>query len=150
MATRVHAQPMATAHEHAAPRKEGRQLSLPSLVIICVMVIGLAGLLPLIQSSQVTSTSSDIRQLERARDGWQARLQELQADVAFLTSLDRIEKEARGRLGMVSPSETVYIVVDEPAPEVQPVPLRFLPSEEEQPHQEDSWWESILGKLPLP
>jgi cell division protein FtsL len=119
-------------------------------VTICLVVIGLAGLLPLIQSSQATSTSSDVRQLERARNDWQARLQELQAEVAFLGSLDRIEKEARERLGMVPPSETVYIVVDEPAPETQLVPLRFLPPKKEQPRQEESWWESILGKLPLP
>lgn len=150
MATRAHAQPTATARERVAPRSEGRQLSLPSLVTICLVVIGLAGLLPLIQSSQVTSTSSDVRRLERARNDWQARLQELQAEVAFLGSLDRIEKEARERLGMVPPSETVYVVVDEPAPETQLVPLRFLPPKKEQPRQEDSWWESILGKLPLP
>ena len=150
MTTRVQAQPAATARERAAPRKEGRQLSLPSLVIICLVVIGLAGLLPLIQSSKVTSTSSNVYELEHARNNWQARLQELQADIASLGSLDRIEKEARGRLGMVSPTDTVYVVVDEPAPETQPVPLRFLPSKTEQPHQEDSWWESILAHLPLP
>ena len=150
MATRAHAQATATARERATPRSEGRQLSLPSLVTICLVVIGLAGLLPLIQSSQVTSTSSDVRQLERASNDWEARLQELQAEVAFLGSLDRIEKEARERLGMAPPSETVYVVVDEPAPETQLVPLRFLPPKKEQPRQEDSWWESILGKLPLP
>ena len=150
MATRAHAQPAATARERAAPRNEGRQLSLPSLVIICLVVIGLAGLLPLIQSSRVTSSSSDVRRLERARSDWQARLQELQAEIAFLGSLDRIEKEARERLGMVTPSETVYIVVDEPAPETQLVPLRFLPPKEDEPRHEDSWWESILGALPLP
>ena len=150
MATRVHAHPTAAAPERAVPRNEGRQLSLPSLMTICLVVIGLAGLLPLIQSSQVTSTSSDVRQLERARNDWQARNQELQADIASLGSLDRIEKEARGRLGMVSPSETVYVLVDEPAPETQPVPLRFLPTKMEPPRQEDSWWESILGNLPLP
>jgi len=50
---------------------------------------------------------------------------------------------------MVSPSETIYVLVDEPAPETQPVPLRFLPSKTEQPRHEDSWWESLLGKLPL-
>lgn len=150
MATRVHAQPRATAPERAAPWSEGRQLSLPSLVTICLVVIGLAGLLPLMLSSQVTSTSNDIRHLERSRDDWQARLQELQAEVAFLGSLDRIEKEARERLGMAPPSETVYVIVDAPAPETQLVPLRFLPSKSEQPHQEDSWWESLLAKLPLP
>ena len=149
MTTRVHAQPAAPARERAVPRKEGRQLSLPSLVTICLVVIGLAGLLPLIQSSNATSTSSSVLQLERARNDWQARLQELQADIATLGSLDRIEREARGRLGMVSPSETIYVVVDEPVPETQPVPLRFLPSKTEQPRHEDSWWESLLGKLPL-
>ena len=150
MATRVHARPAPTAPERAAPRSEGRQLSLPSLMTICLVVIGLAGLLPLIQSSQVTSTSSNVRQLERASNDWEARLQELQAEVAFLGSLDRIEKEARERLGMVPPSETIYITVDTPAPETQLVPLRFLPPKNEQPPQEDSWWESLLDKLPLP
>ena len=150
MATRAHAQSAATARERAAPRSEGRQPSLPSLVTICLVVIGLAGLLPLILSSELIDTSSDIRGLERARNDWQARLQELQAEIAFLGSLDRIEKEARERLGMVPPSETVYVIVDEPAPETQLVPLRFLPPKNEQPRQEDSWWESILGMLPLP
>jgi cell division protein FtsL len=119
-------------------------------VIICVVVIGIAGLLPLLLSSKVTSTSSDIRQLERVRNDWQARTQELEAEIAVLGSLDRIEKEARDRLGMVPPGETVYITVDQPAPEKQIVPLRFLPPEKEQPRQEESWWESILGMLPVP
>lgn len=150
MATRAYPQPAAPARERAAPRNEGQQLSLPSLVTICLVVIGLAGLLPLIQNSQVTSTSSDIRQLERARNDWEARLQELQAEIAFLGSLDRIEREARERLGMVPPSETVYVIVDEPAPEAQLIPPRFLPPKNEHPREGDSWWETILGMLPLP
>jgi len=114
------------------------------------MVIGVAGLLPLILSSRATSTSSDIRGLERVRNDWEARLQELEAESASLGSLDRIEKEARDRLGMVAPTETVYIVVDQPAPETQLVPSRFLPPKKEQARHEDSWWESILGVFPLP
>jgi cell division protein FtsL len=101
-------------------------------------------------SSRATSTSTDIRQLERARDDWEARSQELQAEIAFLGSLDRIEKEARGRLGMVPPTETIYVTVDQPAPEKQLIPLRFLPAAKEQPQQHHSWWESILDMLPLP
>jgi cell division protein FtsL len=119
-------------------------------VTICLVVIGLAGLLPLMLSSRATSTSTDIRQLERVRNDWQARSQELQAEIAFLGSLDRIEKEARERLGMVPPSETIYVAVDEPAPEKQLVPLRFLPADKEQPRHDDSWWESILDMLPIP
>jgi cell division protein FtsL len=150
VATRAHAHPAAPARERAAPRSEGRQPGLPSLVIICVMVIGLAGLLPLLVSSKVVHTSEDIRQLEGARDDWEARTQELEAEIATLGSLDRIEKEARQRLGMVPPEETIYITVDQPAPEKQIVPQRFLPPKKEQSQQEDSWWESILGMFHLP
>ena len=150
MATRAHAHPAATARERAAPRSEGRQPGLPSLVIICVVVIGLAGLLPLLLSSRVIHTSSDVRELEGVRNDWQARTQELEAEIAVLGSLDRIEKEARGRMGMVPPGETVYITVDQPAPEKQIVPLRFLPPEKDQSRQEESWWEAILGMFPLP
>ena len=150
MSTRAHAQPAPTARERAAPRSEGRQPGLPSLVTICLVVIGLAGLLPLMLSSRATSTSTEIRQLERVRNDWQARSQELEAEIAFLGSLDRIEKEARERLGMVPPTETIYVTVDEPAPEKQLMPLRFLPADKEQPRGDDSWWESILDMLPIP
>jgi cell division protein FtsL len=150
MTTRAHAHPAATARERAAPRSEGRQPGVPSLVITCVVVIGLAGLLPLLLSSKVIHTSEDIRQLESVRNDWQARNQELQAEIAVLGSLDRIEKEARGRLGMVPPDDTVYVTVDQPAPEKQIVPLRFLLPKKEQPPQDESWWESILGLFHLP
>ena len=150
MATRAHAHPAATARERAAPRSEGRQPGVPSLVITCVVVIGLAGLLPLLLSSKVIHTSEDIRQLEGVRNDWQARNQELQAEIAVLGSLDRIEKEARQRLGMVPPDDTVYLTVDQPAPEKQIVPLRFLPPEKDQAQEDESWWESILGMFHLP
>jgi cell division protein FtsL len=129
---------------------EGRQPGLPSLVITCVVVIGLAGLLPLLLSSRVVHNSEDIRQLEGVRNDWDARIQELEAEIATLGSLDRIEKEARQHLGMVPPDETVYITVDQPAPEKQIVPLRFLPPKKDQSHQDSSWWESILGMFHLP
>lgn len=144
MSTRAHAHPAAPARERAAPRSEGWQPGLPSLVITCVVVIGLAGLLPLLLSSRVVDTSEDIRQMEGVRNDWQARIQELQADIAVLGSLDRIEKEARQRLGMVPPEDTVYVTVDQPVPERQVIPLRFLLPKEDQSRQDSSWWESIL------
>jgi len=53
-------------------------------------------------------------------------------------------------LGMVPPTETIYVAVDEPAPEKQLVPLRFLSADKKQPRHDDSWWESILDMLPIP
>lgn len=149
MATRTHAHPF-PARERAVPQSERQQLGLPSLVAICLVAIALTGLLPLLLSSTLVTANGEVRTLERAHNDWQARIQELQAETAALGSLDRIEKEARGRMGMVPPGETVYITVDQPAPEKQIVPLRFLPPEKDQSRQEESWWEAILGMFPLP
>jgi len=146
MATRTHAHPF-PARERAAPRSERQQLGLPSLVAICLVAIALTGLLPLLLSSTLVTANGEVRTLERARNDWQARIQELQAETAALGSLDRIEKEARGRLGMVTPTETVVVVVDQPLPEPQLVPLRFMPPEKAQSQQSDSWWETILDIL---
>ena len=148
MATRTHAHPF-PARERAAPRSERQQLGLPSLVAICLVAIALTGLLPLLLSSTLVTANSNVRALERARNDWQARIQELQAEIAVLGSLDRIEKEAQ-RLGMVPPDDTVYITVDQPAPEKQIVPLRFLLPKKEQSPEDESWWESILGMFHLP
>ena len=146
MATRTHAHPF-PARERAVPQSERQQLGLPSLVAICLVAIALTGLLPLLLSSTLVTANGEVRTLERAHNDWQARIQELQAETAALGSLDRIEKEARGRLGMVTPTETVVVVVDQPLPEPQLVPLRFMPPEKAQSQQSDSWWETILDIL---
>jgi cell division protein FtsL len=146
MATRTHAHPF-PARERAVPQSERQQLGLPSLVAICLVAIALTGLLPLLLSSTLVTANGEVRTLERAHNDWQARIQELQAETAALGSLDRIEKEARGRLGMVTPTETVVVVVDQPLPEPQLVPLRFMPPEKAQSQHSDSWWETIVDIL---
>jgi cell division protein FtsL len=124
---------------------------MPLVLTIALVAIGLAALLPLLQSSQATTTGYSIRELERQRNDWQARIHELEAEVASLASLDRIENEARDRLKMQAPEDTVYITVDLPAPESQPIPERFLPPKNQETTQGDkSWWQSLLDLLPLP
>jgi cell division protein FtsB len=124
---------------------------MPAVLTIALVSVGLAGLLPLLQSSQTTTTGYNIRQLERQRNDWEARSHELEAEIASLAALDRIEEEARERLQMEAPARTVYITVDVPRPESQPVPDRFLPSKEQESAKEDrSWWQSLLDRLPFP
>lgn len=141
----------AVADERRAPRAKGRPLGMPAVLTIAIVAVGLAGLLPLLQSSQATTTGYNIRQLERQRNDWEARSHELEAEIASLAALDRIEKEARERLHMEEPADTVYITVDVPRPESQPVPARFLPPEKQESAKEDqSWWQSLLDLLPFP
>jgi cell division protein FtsL len=141
----------AVADQRPAPSAKGRPLSMPLVLTIALVAVGLAALLPLLQSSQATTTGYNIRELERQRNDWEARIHELEAEVASLASLDRIENEAHERLNMQAPEDTLYITVDLPAPDSQPIPERFLPpkSQEASPTHK-SWWRSLLDQLPLP
>ncbi len=141
----------ATADERPAPRTKGRSFSMPLVLTIALVTIGLAGLLPLLQSSQTTTTGHNIGELERQRNDWEARIHELEAEIASLAALDRIEREAHQRLDMRAPENTVYITVDVASPESQPVPDRFLPPKKQESVKEDkSWWQSLLDLLPFP
>lgn len=124
---------------------------MPAVLTIALVAVGLAGLLPLLQSSQATTTGDNIRRLERQRSDWEARIHELDAEIASLAALDRIDREARERLNMLPPEETVYLTVNVASPETQPFPARFLPPEKQETVKEDqSWWQSLLDLLPFP
>ena len=141
----------AIAAERPAPRAKGRPLGMPVVLTIALVAVGLAGLLPLLQSSQATTIGYNIRQLEHQRNDWEARIHELEAEIASLAALDRIEKEAGQRLNMQAPEHTVYLTVDVVSPESQPIPDRFLPPKKQESAKEDqSWWQSLLDLLPFP
>lgn len=143
---------MATVHKHSpsAVAEALRSPSLPVLLTVCALVIGLAALVPLIQSSDATSTNAKIQQLEQERSDWQARVHELELDVAYLGSLDRIENEAKGRLKMVAPQEVHYLTVDVPAPAERRLPSRFLPPQPQKKESGSSLWDRLFGWLPSP
>ena len=77
--------------------------NLPVILILVTLVVGIAALLPLVQTSLATSTGGNVSRLEQLREDWQARLHEQEVNVARLGSLDRIESEAQERLKMVAP-----------------------------------------------
>ncbi|MFQ5472136.1 MAG: septum formation initiator family protein, partial [Dehalococcoidia bacterium] len=128
-----------------------RPENLPVVLIVATMIVGIAALLPLVQSSASTSTAGSIRQLEEERIGWQTQLQELELDVASMGSLDAIEREARRRFKMIRPEEVVYILVDSPPPEARRIPSRYLPQDSSVATDENSSvWEDLISWLPLP
>lgn len=124
--------------------------TLPVVLIIAAMIVGVAALLPLVQSSGATSTGGRIRELDQLRQDWQARLYEQEVRVAQLGSLERIEREARLRLKMGPPREIHYFSVDAQAPAPHRLPARFLPDERPQTEAGSSLWEDILDWLPVP
>jgi cell division protein FtsL len=120
------------------------------LLIISALAIGAAALVPLVQSSIATTTNGNVNRLEQQRDDWQARIQELELEVATMAGLDRIEKAARTELKMGEPAETRYITVNTAPPEPRRLPSRYLPPSPEERQAGQSIWERLLDWLPLP
>ncbi len=123
--------------------------NIPVILILAALVVGIAALVPLVQTSLATSTGGNVSRLEQLREDWQAQLHEQELRVAQLGSLDRIDSEAQGRLKMVKPDSVKYLLVDAPAPAPNKLPIRYL-TEEDGPVESESLWEEFFGWVPLP
>lgn len=122
--------------------------SLPIVLVLAAMIVGLVALLPLIQSSGATTAVGDITTLQQERDDWQTRLEEEQLKVAQMSSLAAIRKIAVERLQMGDADDIRYITVDAPAPAAASVPSRLLPEEQAPPQTDNSLLDDIIGLLP--
>ncbi len=126
-----------------------RPSSLWRILALAFGVVALLGLFQVIETSDATRTSYSIQGLEQERLDWSAQVHRLEAEVATLTSLERVEREARGRLGMV-PAETVlYLDVDVPPPTQHLVPRRLLTFESGDSEGGTPWWQAVLKLLPF-
>ena len=95
-----------------------------------VVAIALAVAIAAFQVNQYSSaarTSYELNDLNRLRAAKQARNHELEAEVAKLSSLARVDLEARLRLGMVPADKKLYLQVNQPLPPRESLPTRFLP-----------------------
>ncbi len=142
---------MATVQKSARPLTGVlRSPSLPVILILAAMIVGVAALLPLVQSSGATNTAGNIHTLEQEKTDWRARVRALELKVAGLGSLNRIEQEATQRLKMVPPKEIHYIRVDAPAPEARRLPSRYLPQTAKPGDSGSSLLEELFGWIPRP
>lgn len=84
---------------------------IPGAVPIVLVALGLVGLVLLVQLSGVTATGYDLRRLRDERADWERENQLLEAYVADLQSLNRVERAAIERLKMVPATERVFLSV---------------------------------------
>jgi hypothetical protein len=137
--------------QRPTPGAIARRVGIPGLGIIAAGFVAAAALLPVAQSSTATATGNTIRRLEAQRADLQASIYAGQSEVATLGATERIDREARERLGMVPATSWLYVTVDD-APPTAGVPARFLEKEvpTAPPATHQSWWKAALSKLPLP
>ncbi|HXH22013.1 MAG TPA: septum formation initiator family protein [Dehalococcoidia bacterium] len=131
----------------AALPREGTWTPRRAIATAVTTAVAIA-LLQVFQSGTFANTGATIQQLEAARTDARARVHDLEAEIAALASLDRTERAARERLGMVRATNITYIEVGVPAPAgpllPRPVTDATRPTEDNR-----AWWEKILQALPL-
>jgi cell division protein FtsL len=120
-----------------------------AIIVVCLMAAIIA-LLQVVQSSSFARTGSQLQQLQQQRADLRAQIHQLEADVAALSSLDRIERNAVDRLGMMPAVRTDYISVPVEAPEGPLLPRPFMARTPPEPDSGAAWWEKVLRAIPRP
>ncbi len=102
------------------------------------------------QFSRATSTSYEINALTAQRADKLAQNHELEAEVARLSSLARVDIEARTRLRMEPATRKLYIGINQPVPDRQSLPTRFLPPDHPKAAlSEGPLWKHLLDVIPF-
>jgi cell division protein FtsL len=143
---------MAALHRPAtvAPRVFGRARPGKLLLVGAIALVVVAAGFQVNQFSRLTSRSYAINTLNAQRAARQADNHQLEADVARLSSLARVDWEARTRLHMEPAQSRLYIDVNRPPPERESLPTRFLPADRSPGAQpSDPFWKWVLRALPF-
>ena len=125
-----------------------RRISRFTVASFALLAVGVVGLVQVLQTTQVAATGYEVRALEREQQNLDADIRLLEAQIASSSNLDRIQKDATTRLGMVRPAQKVRVATDVPAPAIVPLPRRYVPVQEFQEPPGVAWWERVLGIVP--
>ena len=124
------------------------------VLLVAVVAIVIVALLQVVQTSDATTSSFAIQQLEQEKLELRTRTSQLEAEIAALSSLSRSEQEARERLGLepAAAQQSLKVNVPWPGADQQLLPTRFAPDEEPdvvERSDRSGWWRDLLELLPF-
>lgn len=125
-----------------------RRISNTMIVAVAMLTVATAGIFQVLQTSRVAEVGYQLRALQTERESLDAEIRLLEAQVAESSNLEHLREQAESRLGMVPPVDDLSITVDTPAPEVVPLPRRYVEIPEQETPPEPTWWEEFIGSLP--
>jgi hypothetical protein len=123
-----------------------------SILLIAAVVIVIIGLLQIIQTSKATTRTFEIQKLEQQKLQLGAEVRDLEAQVAGMSSLPRIQAESQ-RLGLVRAQsiEAVTVNIAMPDDSVDRLPSRFAAGAVQlhEAETDSPWWRDVIGLLPF-
>lgn len=125
-----------------------RRISATMIVALAMLAIAAVGLVQVLQTSRVAEVGYHLRTLDLERAELDAQIRLLEARLAASSNLELLREQAETRLGMVAAADEMAITVDVPAPQVVPLPRRYVDIPERATLPEPAWWEELLGTFP--
>lgn len=125
-----------------------KRVSGTMIVALALLTVASAGIFQVLQSSRVAEVGYALGDLEQERESLDAQIRLLEARLAQSSNLKHLHYEAVDRLGMVPAQDTLRITVTVPAPEVVPLPRRYITVPEQEAAPEPAWWEELIGSIP--
>lgn len=93
------------------PRGNLGQLRLGAWLPIFALLAGLVGLIYLIVTSSVATAGYDMQRLEAERAEWRLRNEQLELELAKLSSVAWVEHQALTRLEMQPPEKVTFLAI---------------------------------------
>ena len=112
-------------------------------VVSAIVLFGFGAMLPVVQNSSATSQGFNVQRVRAEQTRLNGDIRLLEADVAQLSSLGRIQRRAE-EIGMVPGDRPIYVQVTEAGPEPAKLPAEYLPGPVSKTDEPDSWWRSLL------
>lgn len=133
----------------AAPRSVPA-LGRPNWWVWCgIAIVGLSALVPVLQSSTVTSEGFSMQRSQADVSRLNAQISILESEIGEMTSLNRIEQRAQ-ELGLQPATNPTFLHVDVAGPAPAKIPASYLPAPSTTQEAPASWWQSLFSWLPLP
>jgi hypothetical protein len=118
-------------------------------VVAGIAIVGLSALLPVIQSSTVTSEGFSMQRSQEQEATLNGQISILESEIGEMTSLGRIEQRAQ-ELGLQPATDPDFVHVDVAGPAPAKIPASYLPANTPAQEKPETWWQSLFDWLPLP
>ena len=119
------------------------------LVAGFIVAATVSAMLPVLQNATTTSRGFEVQALQAQQVRIEGDIKLIEADVARLTSLTRIEKRA-AEIGLVPSTSPIYINVEVAGPAPAKIPAEYLPPPTANTNSTEGWLSSLLRWLPSP
>lgn len=114
-----------------------------------IAIVGISALVPVIQSSMVTSEGFTMQRSQEQEATLAGQISILESEIGQMTSLGRIQHRAL-ELGLQPSTDPDFIHVSVAGPAPAKLPSSYLPAPVPEQIHPESWWQSLTDWLPLP